>query len=204
MTLKEILNQYQTELTGIGVLCALISTIVIILQYIKSFEVKNAPIITIKYNYQLKQFEISNIGQELAVDITIETFHVFIWDIHKHHRLDFSKIHNLKPGETKALPYMINGKQPLNDLIAIQLHSKYAGQDNNLILTTKDIKGQIYYEKVSMGKSGINVRNLKKAWWLQRYWYYFTERLQYIFVLLSFNLKRFFPPKKRAVRKMEL
>lgn len=179
-----ILDSHGNTVIAISTTLYFISTILILNENKKSNLGKYMPIITINYNSRLRQFEATNIGDGLATNITIETYHSLLTDIKKHYKLDFNRIYNLKPNQTHPLSYNINGVARSNSMLGdfLRLNDK----DLIFILSAKDVFGNEYYEHVNFGKSGIFIRKLRKVNYINKLYFYCKER-----ILLAFEYSKY-------------
>jgi hypothetical protein len=179
---KQILkyaNQYGNAIIALSTVAYLYVTWRILDENRKSQQGKFMPIICIDYNRREDKFIANNIGLGLGIGIEISPFRFFIKGAHVEYRLDFDKLHNLKPGETKTLSivHKVNGEEISESSLAAHLYSEYAKRDLIFTLLVRDIIGNTYYEKVNMGKSGIFVIKLGKTWRLIRLKLFFFDKL---------------------------
>lgn len=163
-------NQYGTSIIAISTALYLYVTWRILNENRKVYQGRYMPIICIDYSKDEKRFKVNNIGEGLAIGIEIGSPRYFVKGSDMEFRLDFNKVHNLKPGQTKDLLYSqkLNGDNLNNGPLDAHLYSDYSERDFVFTLIVKDIIGNIYYEKVNMGKSGIFVIVQGRAWWFIR------------------------------------
>jgi hypothetical protein len=189
------LNAYGTGLTAIITFVYAVITWFILRENIKAYNAQYAPIVTLRYDGGAHQFIAENIGPGIAIDIEIGEFKLFVEDRDIVLNLVFSKISNLKTGQSEPIPYKesINKTNIEPGLLAAQL-SKYGSGDNLFILTVRDILGNIYYEKINMGKSGVYIIKMFKPNWLVRCYFDLMAKLdeyrKIIYVKYTRRVKR--------------
>lgn len=136
----------------------------------KSYLAKYMPIVCIDYDRKEKMFNIQNIGTGLAIDVNVSKLRWLLENTDWEFQLIFDRVHNLKPGETTLLSYKeyLNNQEKAGSILAFHLYSEVSKRDFVFDVVLKDILGNIYYEKINMGKSGIFVIKHFKTWWLVR------------------------------------
>ena len=163
-------NQYGTAIIALSTAAYLYVTWRILNENRRSQQGTYMPIICIDYNRAKERFIAENIGSGLAIAIEISSFRFHIKGTDFELRLDFDKLHNLKPKDTKELSFVqkADGEKITAGPLDAHLYSEYSKRDFIFTLLVRDIIGNTYYEKVNMGKSGIFVIKQGKVWWLIR------------------------------------
>jgi len=186
-------NEYGTAIIAICTAAYLFVTWRLLNENIKAYDAKYMPIICIEYDKSDKKFKVNNIGQGLAIAIEVSSFQIFITDADMEFRLDFKKVFNLKPNEKKDLTYVekVNEEKIDGGFLAVHLYSEFGKGDHSFTLIVRDIIGNIYYEKINMGVSGIFIVNHKKTWWASRLCISMIDRIAMLkFIIFNKNRKR--------------
>jgi len=187
--LNEIINIVSNNpLVAISTLIGAFSLLIAFLTFSenrRSSRAKQMPIIKIDYDRSIRKFKAINTGPGLAINIQIDDFYFFVEDYCFY--LKFSKIFNLEPGKDIiiSIEQGVNGKQLEDGPLAAHLYSRYSERNYIFTVEFKDIGGNIYYEKVSMGRDGLFIMKYEMTWWFSRLNYRVDQKTRHFWFILE-------------------
>jgi hypothetical protein len=183
--LQSINNNYGTAILAFCTALYLFVTWLALDESRKLFRAKYMPIVKLSFDKESKHFIVTNVGPGIGINIRFDDFHVFVHDFHFY--LKFGMVANLEPGKSQVVIAKegINGKELSKGVLTNHMASELSKHNFHFTGEARDIMGNIYYEKVNMGKDGIFVIKHESTWLLSRMWFRMIQRITHFYFVFG-------------------